>query len=273
MPSADSCAAIRSPRGSLSSEIGTRRRPPQVSSIAFPAHLPDLQPWSLMDMDFVISRPLVRPGHAVIWLSLFVRSRFLVVCVKFSNLIMVLGDAGGEPPVSVAAVAARWVDRLQLLEVELGNGVQLARPASSLRGWPAGCRAKRGIRPVGRSVPLPPPPSVWAAAGGAAPAARAACGCPGAAGHGVAPGVRLGSSARRRCEVWACSHPGGNRDCHVCQLAQAVGQAWHQEPVSLFDRSTVSPSRPGFRGAPRAAAVKTGPTKGRATAEGGAKRS
>src|SRR6266481_2315977 len=60
-----------------------------------------------------------------------------------------------------------------------------------------------------------------------------------------------------------------DRDCHVCQLAQAVGQAWHQEPVSLFDRSTVSPSRPGFRGAPRAAAVKTGPTKGRATARGG----
>ncbi len=145
----------------------------------------------------------------------------------------------------------------------------LLAPASSLRGWPAGCPAKRGIRPVGRSVPLPLPPSVWAAAGRAAPAARAACGSPGGAGHGVAPGVRLGSSVRRRCEVWACSHPSGNRDCHVCQLAQAVGPAWHQEPVSLFDRSTVSPSRPGFRAAPRAAAVKTGPTKGRATAEGG----
>jgi hypothetical protein len=50
-----------------------------------------------------------------------------VVCVKFSNLIMVPGDAGGEPPVSVAAVAARWVDRLQLLEVEFGNGLQLLR--------------------------------------------------------------------------------------------------------------------------------------------------
>jgi hypothetical protein len=30
-----------------------------------------------------------------------------VVCVKFSNLIMVSGDAGGEPPALVAAVAAR----------------------------------------------------------------------------------------------------------------------------------------------------------------------
>ena len=74
-PSADSCVAVRSPRGSLSSEIGTRRRPPQVSSIAFPAPLPDLQPWPLMDMDFAISRPLVRPEMPDIRF-LFVRSRF-----------------------------------------------------------------------------------------------------------------------------------------------------------------------------------------------------
>ena len=35
------------------------------------------------------------------------------------------GGTGSGPPVSVAAVAARWVDRLQLLEIELGNGLQL----------------------------------------------------------------------------------------------------------------------------------------------------
>jgi hypothetical protein len=75
MPSADSCVAVGSPRGSLSSEIGTRHRPPQVSSIAFPAPLPDLQPWPLMDMDFAISRPLVRPEMPDIRF-LFVRPRF-----------------------------------------------------------------------------------------------------------------------------------------------------------------------------------------------------
>src|SRR5215472_2482967 len=48
-----------------------------------------------------------------------------VACVKFCNLTRVPGDAGGEAPVLVAAVAARWVDRQQLLEVELGNGLQL----------------------------------------------------------------------------------------------------------------------------------------------------
>jgi len=104
---------------------------------------------------------------------------------------------------------------------------------------------------------------------GAGYAASAACDPRGGAGHGAAPGVRRGSSAQRRCDVWACSHASGNRDCHVCQLAQVVGQAWHQEPVSLFDRSTVSSSRPRFREAARAAAVKTGPTKGRAIAAGG----
>jgi hypothetical protein len=75
MPSADSCTAVGSPRGSPSSEIGTRRRPPQVNSIAFAAPLPDLQPWPLMDMDFAVSCPLVRPGMPRIRF-LFVRSRF-----------------------------------------------------------------------------------------------------------------------------------------------------------------------------------------------------
>ena len=36
-----------------------------------------------------------------------------------------LGEAGGEPPNSVAAIAARWIDSLQLLEVEIGNSLQL----------------------------------------------------------------------------------------------------------------------------------------------------
>ena len=75
MPSADFCVEIRSPHGSLSPEFGTQRRSPQVSSIAFPAHLPDLQPWPLMDQDFAISCPLVPPRMPHIRF-LFVRSRF-----------------------------------------------------------------------------------------------------------------------------------------------------------------------------------------------------
>src|SRR3954462_2074061 len=44
MPSADFCTEVREPRGPLSPVTGTRRRPPEVSSTAFTAHPPDLQP-------------------------------------------------------------------------------------------------------------------------------------------------------------------------------------------------------------------------------------
>ena len=47
MPSADFCTGVRVPRGPLSLVAETRRRPPEVSSIAFTAHPPDLQPQAL----------------------------------------------------------------------------------------------------------------------------------------------------------------------------------------------------------------------------------
>src|SRR4051812_21131680 len=55
--------------------LGTRRRPPEVSSTAFPAHLPDVHTRPLMDEDFAVTCPLVRPGMPRIRF-LFVRSRF-----------------------------------------------------------------------------------------------------------------------------------------------------------------------------------------------------
>src|SRR5271166_898460 len=78
MPSADFCAAVRGPRGSLSPPRfpgGTRRRSPGVSPAVFLAHPPDLRSRPLMDMDFATSCPLVRPVLPRIRL-LFVRSRF-----------------------------------------------------------------------------------------------------------------------------------------------------------------------------------------------------
>lgn len=61
MPSADSCVEIKKPYDLFSLEYGTRRRSPGVSSSAFTAHPPDSQPWLLMDVDFVVSCPLVQP--------------------------------------------------------------------------------------------------------------------------------------------------------------------------------------------------------------------
>ena len=48
MPSADFCTAVRDPRDSLSPPR-TRCRPPEVSLTAFIAHLPNLQPWPIVD--------------------------------------------------------------------------------------------------------------------------------------------------------------------------------------------------------------------------------
>jgi len=62
MASADSWVAVKEPHDPLSPESGTRPRPPEVSTAAFTAHLPNLQPWPLMDMDFAIICPLVRPN-------------------------------------------------------------------------------------------------------------------------------------------------------------------------------------------------------------------
>ena len=61
MPSADSCHAIRPPYGGLSPcpMTWTRDRPPEVSSPAFTAHPPDLQPRRLVDVDFVVKSRLV----------------------------------------------------------------------------------------------------------------------------------------------------------------------------------------------------------------------
>ena len=60
MPSADSCRPVGSDYSSLSPEFQTDGRSPEVSSTAFSAQPPDLQPAPLMDLDFVVISRLVR---------------------------------------------------------------------------------------------------------------------------------------------------------------------------------------------------------------------
>jgi SAM-dependent methyltransferase len=124
-----------------------------------------------------------------------------VVCVKFSNLVSVAGDAGGEPPVS--RDRSRAVGRLP------------SAPRGRARQW-RGSVSLDPSRLAGRlsSQTQYSFCSAMSAAIAAAQrwgrggrAARAACGCSGEVGHGVALGVRQGSSVRRRCGVWPCSHP------------------------------------------------------------------
>src|ERR1700756_3472680 len=63
MPSADFCAAVRSPCDNLSLVAETQRRPPEVRPTAFAALPPDLPPRPLMAADFAIIGSLVRPGR------------------------------------------------------------------------------------------------------------------------------------------------------------------------------------------------------------------
>ena len=63
MPSADFCAAVRSPCGSLSLVAETQRRSPEVRPTAFAARPSDLPPRPLMAVDFAIRCSLVRPGR------------------------------------------------------------------------------------------------------------------------------------------------------------------------------------------------------------------
>jgi hypothetical protein len=62
-PSADFCAAVRTPCDVLSPDLETQRRPPEVRSTAFTARPPNLPPRPLMAVDFAIRISLVRPGR------------------------------------------------------------------------------------------------------------------------------------------------------------------------------------------------------------------
>jgi len=60
MPSADFCREIKAPYGAFSREFATHSRSPEVSSTAFSAQPPNLQPASLMDMGFAVIGQLAR---------------------------------------------------------------------------------------------------------------------------------------------------------------------------------------------------------------------
>src|SRR5271165_3224260 len=94
MPSADFCAAVRSPCDDLSLDIETRRRPPEVRPTAFAACPPDLPPRPLMTVDFAISCLLVRPGRprypvfvhrAAALLHAFFRPHLAMTPLRFAN--------------------------------------------------------------------------------------------------------------------------------------------------------------------------------------------
>ena len=107
MPAADFCHAIKEPRDSLSPEIGTRGRSPEVSSTPFRTRPPNLRPHRLMDMGFAVGGPLaplrtpsirflyVRPCFGYRFLQTPPRGDALASRLSFSSIRM---DGGLSPP-------------------------------------------------------------------------------------------------------------------------------------------------------------------------------
>ena len=80
MPAADFCRPVRPDRSGLRPESETNGRSPEVSSTAFDAQPPDLQPGPLMDRDFAITCPLVRPRRP--------RIRFLFIGSRLGSTLL-----------------------------------------------------------------------------------------------------------------------------------------------------------------------------------------
>ena len=110
MPSADFCTGVRVPRGPLSPVSETRCRPPEVSSIAFTAHPPDLQPQALDGYglrDQLSARPTwaasypisVRQVAALLHASF--RPRLAATPLRFANTSPPSGCVGDLHPLAV----------------------------------------------------------------------------------------------------------------------------------------------------------------------------
>src|SRR3954451_22211328 len=152
MPSADFCAGVRWPRGPLSLVAETRCRPPEVSSTAFTAHPPDLQPraldgWGLRGQSSArptraASYPVsVRRVAALLHASF--RPRLAATPLRFANTSPPSGCVGDLHP----------------------QAVEHARHTTKpLRGRPEATPCdpaeaqRRGLSPLPSSPRIPPPP-------------------------------------------------------------------------------------------------------------------
>ncbi len=105
-------SALRSARLTTRSAPISRqqRRSPGVSSTAFTARLPDIPPWPLMVMDFVVGSPLVRPQQPLI--------RFLFVRPQLRSTLPPDPASRRRPCASLPFTTIRLVEDFHLLTVE-----------------------------------------------------------------------------------------------------------------------------------------------------------
>ena len=108
--------------------LGTRRRPPEVSSTAFPAHPPDVHPRPLMDGDFAVTCPLVRPGLP--------RIRFLSVRSRFWSTLLSDAASRRRPCASLALHLHQVVQGTCTPKLSNMLGTQVSRCAAGRPGAP-----------------------------------------------------------------------------------------------------------------------------------------
>jgi hypothetical protein len=125
MPSADFCRPVRMDRSSLSPDSGTNSRSPEVSSTAFGAPPPDLQPVPLMDMDFAVTCPLVRHRMPLI--------RFLYIGSRLCSTLLSDPPSPERPCVSLGLHLHQVVQGTFTLELSNMLGTH-ELPRSKLRG-------------------------------------------------------------------------------------------------------------------------------------------
>jgi hypothetical protein len=146
MPSADFCTGVRGPYGLLSPVAKTRRRPPEVSSIAFTAHPPDLQPQALDGYglrDQLSARPTraasypvsVRQVAALLHASF--RPRLAATPLRFANTSPPSGCVGDLHPQAVEH-ARHTTNRFAGVADH-----RLARKSRCAAPYPVACGARR----------------------------------------------------------------------------------------------------------------------------------
>ena len=122
-PAADFCRPVRMDRSTLSPDSGTNGRSPEVSSTAFGAQPPDLQPVPLMDMDFAVNGPFVQHRMPLI--------RFLYIGSRFCSTLLSDPASRRRPCASLSLHLHQVVKRTFTFELSNMLGTPYERAALS----------------------------------------------------------------------------------------------------------------------------------------------
>src|SRR6202034_4667811 len=138
-PSADFCRPVRTDHSIPSPVFRTNGRSPEVSSTAFSAQPPDLQPMPLMDMGFTVICPLARHRMPLI--------RFLFIGSRLCSTLLSDPPSPERPCASLSLHLHQVVKRTCTFELSnmLGTQTKSPRPAPGAHAQTAGFSLPAGL--------------------------------------------------------------------------------------------------------------------------------